>query len=227
MYDIHRRLQAINPENSIPLTYPRTPWYASTRFPDPPLVLRYFVIMKEKNVQPDSSNPRILVFTGDGKGKTTAAMGMALRATGHAIPTRILQFLKCDDTTGELAACKTCPHVEIQQVGKGFVPKPDHPKFACHRSAAEHGLLLATEAIQSGTYGLIVLDEICTAVSLGLLAEAAVVGLLKQARGDTIIALTGRGAPPSIIEQADTVTEMRCIKHGMHTGHKAQKGCEF
>ncbi len=183
--------------------------------------------MKEKDIHTVSTKPRILVFTGDGKGKTTAAMGMALRATGHAIPTRILQFLKCDDSTGELAACKTFPHIEIQQVGKGFVPKPNHPKFACHRSAAEHGLLLATEAIQSAKYGLIILDEICTAVSLGLLSETAVVELVKQARSNVILALTGRGAPPAIIERADTVTEMRCIKHGMYASHKAQKGCEY
>ena len=170
---------------------------------------------------------RILVFTGEGKGKTTAAMGMVLRAAGHGMRTRILQFLKAADKTGELSACKAFPHVEIQQVGKGFVPRPAHPQFPCHKAAAEHGLTLATEAVQSGQYELIVLDEICTAVQLQLLTETDVIDLLKRAAPNLIIAITGRGATPAILEQADTATEMRCIKHGMDTGHKAQKGCEY
>lgn len=170
---------------------------------------------------------RILLFTGEGKGKTTAALGMALRAAGHGMQTLILQFLKADDKTGEIQAFKAFPHVTIRQVGKGFVPKPDNPRYACHRTAALHGLNLAKEALQSGTYRLIVLDEICTAVSLGLLTEAQVAGLLDQSPADVAITLTGRGATDNMIAQADTVTRMQCVKHGMDSGHKAQMGIEF
>lgn len=183
--------------------------------------------MKNTTQNAISDRPRILVFTGHGKGKTTAAMGMALRAAGHGMPTRIIQFLKADATTGEFCAFKAFPHVHMEQVGKGFVPRPDHPGYACHRTAAEHGLALAIEAIQSGQYALIILDEICTAISLGLLQTSAVLALLQQAPPNLILALTGRDAPPAIVEQADTVTEMTCRKHGMDAGHKAQKGCEY
>ena len=174
-----------------------------------------------------SDSARILVFTGDGKGKTTAAMGMALRAAGHNMPTRIIQFLKADDSTGELAACKDFPHVHMQQVGKGFVPKPDHPHYPCHRTAAQDGLKMATETLQSGQYLLVILDEICTAIERGLLTEPEVADAARLARPGTVLVLTGRGAPPAIIALADTVTSMQCIKHGMKTGHKAQKGVEF
>jgi len=170
---------------------------------------------------------RVLVFTGDGKGKTTAAMGMALRAAGHGMPTRIIQFLKADDSTGELAAFKAFPHVHMQQVGKGFVPKPEHPRYPCHRNAALQGLEIATAALQSGQYQLVVLDEICTAMERGLLPIADVAAAIRLAPPGTILVLTGRGAPAEIIAMADTVTRMECLKHGMQTGHKAQKGVEF
>jgi cob(I)alamin adenosyltransferase len=170
---------------------------------------------------------RILVFTGDGKGKTTAAMGMALRAAGHGMPTRIIQFLKADDSTGELTAFKAFPHVHMHQVGKGFVPKPNHPHYPCHQTAAHNGLKMATEALQSGAYQLVVLDEICTAIALGLLHVTDVTAVVSLTHSGTVLVLTGRGAPPALIALADTVTRMECIKHGMTTGHKAQQGVEF
>ncbi len=194
----------------------------------------YFVVVNvkcEKHSQKQTNSvvlpARILVFTGDGKGKTTAAMGMALRAAGHGMPTRIIQFLKADASTGELAAFSAFSHVQMQQVGKGFVPKPEHPSFPEHRAAAEHGLQLAAEALRGGQYHLIVLDEICTAVERSLILEADIVEIVRLARPGTVLALTGRGAPPAVIALADTVTSMQCIKHGMQTGHKAQKGVEF
>ena len=183
--------------------------------------------MKETTRTRMPGRPRILIFTGDGKGKTTAAMGMALRAAGHDMPTRIIQFLKSDTRTGECAAFKAFPHVQIQQVGKGFVPNPGHPAYACHKSAALHGLELAGKAIRSSDYALVVLDEICTAMALGLVQEKQVTELIRHAPANLVIALTGRGATRQLIEHADTVTEMTCIKHGMQAGHHAQKGCEF
>ena len=170
---------------------------------------------------------RILVFTGDGKGKTTAALGMALRASGHAMTVRIIQFIKADPRTGELAAVRNLPGVEMAQTGLGFVPPQDNPLFGEHRRAAERGLEMAREVLESGKYALIILDEICTAVSLGLLQEESVAEVVKSASPGACVVMTGRGATPGIIELADTVTEMREIKHGMNAGVKAQRGVEF
>lgn len=175
---------------------------------------------------PHPQQARILVFTGDGKGKTTAAMGMALRAAGHNMQTCILQFLKQDSRTGEIAAFQHFPHVDIRQVGAGFVPKEGHPQFSHHQQAAQRGLQTATEVIASHKCKLIVLDEICTAVSLKLLSEHDVLKLISETQPGTILVLTGRGATPGMCDKADTVTEMQCVKHGMYGGHPAQAGCE-
>ena len=170
---------------------------------------------------------RILIFTGDGKGKTTAALGMALRAHGHGIPVAVIQFVKSDTETGEFAALKGMADVEIVVTGLGFVPRPTDPRFADHCRAAEEGLRIAAEAALSGRYGLVVFDEVCTAVALKLLAEEAVLAALPEAAPDCTVVLTGRGATEGLIQAADTVSEIRCIKHGFDSGRKAQKGVEF
>jgi cob(I)alamin adenosyltransferase len=170
---------------------------------------------------------RILIFTGDGKGKTTAALGMVLRAHGHGIPVAVIQFVKFDTKTGEFAALKGMAGVEIVVTGLGFVPRPTDPRFADHRLAAEEGLRLAGEAAFSGRYGLVVLDEVCTAVALNLLTEDVVLAVLRGAASGCTVVLTGRGATEGLIKAADTVSEVRCIKHGFDSGRKAQKGVEF
>jgi cob(I)alamin adenosyltransferase len=174
-----------------------------------------------------SDKARILLFTGDGKGKTTAALGLALRSAGHGTGAIILQFLKNDASTGEVAAARFLPNVLLAQVGLGFVPAPDDPRFAEHRAAARAGLRRAELAIASGAYPLIVLDEICLAVALGLLVEGDVVAALRKAPAGMCLVLTGRGATPGLIELADTVTEMRALKHAYEGGTPAQKGVEF
>jgi len=170
---------------------------------------------------------RTLIFTGNGKGKTTAALGMALRASGHGMTVKIIQFIKADARTGELAAVTNLPGVEIVQAGLGFVPSQDDPRFGEHRRAARKALDMSREAAESGKYGLIVLDEVCTAVSLHLLDESDVLDVVRSTTPGACIVLTGAGATPGLIEQADTVTEMREIKHGMRSGVNAQKGVEF
>jgi len=170
---------------------------------------------------------RVLLFTGDGKGKTTAALGMLLRASGHGLRALMLQFIKFDATTGELASAARLPGIEIVQTGRGFVPKPGHPKFQEHVEAARAGLRLAAEALSAGKYDMLVLDEICTAVSKGLLDEKAVVETLAGAKAGICLVLTGRGATPGLLALADTATEMRCLKHGLASGISAQKGVEF
>jgi cob(I)alamin adenosyltransferase len=170
---------------------------------------------------------RTLVFTGDGKGKTTAALGMALRAAGHGQQVLIVQFVKADDTTGELLACRHLAGLEIVQVGLGFLPRDDAPAFARHREAAERGLALAREALASRPLHLLVLDEVCLAVARGLLTEAALLDLLRERTHPACVVLTGRGATPGLIAAADTVTEMRCLAHGLAQGIAAQPGVEY
>jgi len=177
--------------------------------------------------------PRILLFTGDGKGKTTAALGMAIRALGHNLPTLIIQFIKCDDSVGdgrsagEYSVFSRLPGVEIRPTGLGFVPPRSSPKFADHQRAARQALDAAALALATGKYRLVILDEICVAVAKKLLTEEAVIRTVKQAPSDAIVVLTGRGAGKGLIGLADTVTAMRCVKHGYQQGRKAQEGVEF
>jgi cob(I)alamin adenosyltransferase len=169
---------------------------------------------------------RLLVFTGDGKGKTTAAFGMAFRAAGHGLRVKIIQFIKADRNTGELASAAKVG-IEVVQVGLGFVPKRSSPAFAEHVRAARSGLAVAREALSARGHDIVVLDEVCTAVSLGLIETSEVVETLGVAGDDSIVVLTGRGAPPELIALADTVSEIVPIKHVFNTGVKAMKGVEF
>ncbi len=173
-----------------------------------------------------AAGPRILLFTGDGKGKTTAALGLALRAAGHDMAVAIVQFLKNDATVGEAAALGQLPQVSLLQAGLGFVPSADSPAFARHRAAAEDGLKAAVERIASGRYTVVVLDEICIAVAKGLLKENDVIDAVKMARPGMCVVLTGRGASAGLIALADTVTEMRCVKHAFEVGRPAEDGVE-
>lgn len=168
----------------------------------------------------------ILIFTGNGKGKSTAAFGMAIRAAGHDHKVLILQFMKSDDQTGEVASLRKLG-IDIRQTGLGFVPKPDHPKYPAHRDAAQKGFALAVEELQNGSCDLVVLDEICGAISCGLVDEEQVLCLLAAARDDANIVLTGRNATPTLIEVADTVSEMVPHKHALEQGIPARKGVEF
>jgi len=170
---------------------------------------------------------RVLIFTGDGKGKTTAALGMALRASGHGMRTLVLQFMKADDTVGELTGLRYLPGVEAIQMGRGFVPPPTNPSFPEHRQAACHGLEKAAEALRSKQYDLVILDEIITAMDRGLITENQIMELIVKSDDISCLVLTGRGATQPLIDKADTVTEMRNLKHGLTQGIAAQKGVEY
>jgi cob(I)alamin adenosyltransferase len=173
-----------------------------------------------------SKGPRVLVFTGDGKGKTTAALGMALRAAGHGLRTCVVQFVKSDVTVGEVAAAAALPSIEIHTTGLGFLPPPSHPDFSRHRAAAQAGLTTAAEALVDGRYAVVVLDEVCLAVARGLIEEKQVADLVACAPPESCLVLTGRDAPSGLVALADTVTEMRCVKHGFSEGIVAQEGVE-
>ncbi|MCK5174186.1 MAG: cob(I)yrinic acid a,c-diamide adenosyltransferase [Planctomycetes bacterium] len=169
---------------------------------------------------------RILIFTGDGKGKTTAAIGMAVRASGHGHRVKVIQFVKGADS-GEHDAIEKASHIDIVQTGLGFLPKVGSAEFDKHKQAAKDGLLLAKEIIDSKEFQILVLDEICVAVSKGLIEEGEVIEVVKGAAQDSCVVMTGRGATDGLIEIADTVSEIKCIKHGYKSGIKAQKGVEF
>jgi len=171
---------------------------------------------------------RVLLFTGDGKGKTTAALGMVLRARGHGIRALVVQFVKADPRTGEISALGEIPGARIVQAGLGFIPPgTGEAQMREHRAAAERGLQEAAEAMASGDWGLVVLDEICYAVARGLLQERRVTEAVELAAEKCSVVLTGRGATEGLVALADTVTEMRCVKHAIDSGRKAQEGIEL
>jgi cob(I)alamin adenosyltransferase len=170
--------------------------------------------------------PRILIFTGDGKGKTTAALGMALRAAGHGMKTCVIQFIKTDATVGEVLVLPKLQQIEIIQTGLGFLPKPTDSSWLRHQAAAEAGLCKAAAIMADAQSDLVILDEICVAVARGLLKEDAVIAAVQQARPGRCVVLTGRGATAGLIAMADTVTHMQCVKHAFQNGIPAQKGVE-
>ena len=170
----------------------------------------------------------ILVNTGNGKGKTTAALGMALRAWGQGMKVLVLQFIKGGWKYGELkAAEKLGPDFEMRQLGEGFIKGPGDQSLEEHRHAAAEALAAARTEISSGKYDLIILDELLYAVNYGLVSLADTLDLMAKKPDALHLVLTGRNAPPEIIERADLVTEMKEIKHHYNRGIPAQKGIEY
>ncbi len=168
----------------------------------------------------------VQVYTGNGKGKTTAALGLALRAVGRELMVCIVQFMKGGGPYGEhLVAERLAPYLTIITTGrKGWV-KQDGPA-AEDRQLAEEGLVLAREILTGGTYDLVILDEINGAVAYGLLDVEPVLELIRLKPSRVELVLTGRNAHEKIIEAADLVTEMREIKHYYKAGVPARIGIE-
>ena len=170
-----------------------------------------------------------IVYTGKGKGKTTAALGLALRATGYDKKICMIQFIKGSWHYGEMDSTKKLgPGFEMVAVGKGFVgiiddksPKEDHEKVA------KEAIRISNEKIQSGKYDIVILDEINYAVNLNLISVDDVLKLIKSKRDDIDLVLTGNYAKEEVIEIADLVTEMKEIKHPFQKGIKAKKGIDF
>ena len=168
----------------------------------------------------------ILVHTGDGKGKTTAALGLAFRALGCGWKVLIIQFIKGDWRYGELEAAKKFEgQLEIHQMGEGFtwVVKSDERQKELARKAWDFG----KSAMASGQYQLVIFDEINYVLDYGFLPLDEVVETLKNKLENQHIVLTGRNAKPEIVELADLVTEMKKVKHPFDAGIVAQRGIEF
>jgi cob(I)alamin adenosyltransferase len=156
----------------------------------------------------------VIVNTGNGKGKTTAALGVVVRASGYGHKVLIVQFIKGSWHYGEMDALSRFDNVELMRVGKGFVGiLDDKLPFSEHQAAAREGLGQARQRIMSGEYNLVVLDEINNAIHMGLLELDDVISLVESRPSQTSIILTGRNAHPRIIALADLVTEMCDIKH--------------
>ena len=178
---------------------------------------------------PETKKGLIIVHTGPGKGKTTAALGTAFRAVGQGLKVLMVQFIKGSWHYGELDAARMLGEekFKILPMGRGFVkvgaekPDPEDVRLV------EEAWLFASEKIQSREYDLVILDEINYAISYKMLEAGRVVEALKQKPAMVHVILTGRNAHPELVECADLVTEMREVKHPYQKGIVAQRGIEY
>ena len=176
-----------------------------------------------------SKDGLIIVYTGNGKGKTTAALGLALRAIGYEHKVCMLQFIKGSWHYGEMDSSKKLePNFELIAVGKGFVgilddnsPREEHEKYAAE------AVRICREKIFSEKYDVIILDEVNYAITLGLIDVQEIIKIIKEKPSDLDLVLTGRDVKEEIVELADLVTEMKEIKHPFKSGIKAKKGIDF
>jgi cob(I)alamin adenosyltransferase len=180
----------------------------------------------------DARRGLILINTGPGKGKTTAALGTAFRAAGNGMRVLVLQFLKGSWHYGELDSAEALSTVDgfryvMKQLGRGFVKVGGAEADPEDLAMVESAWLEAERAIQSGEWDLIVLDEINYAIGYKMLDPERVAAALRSRPELLHVILTGRNAHPSLVELADTVTEMREVKHAYAKGILAQRGIEF
>ena len=167
----------------------------------------------------------VMINTGDGKGKTTAALGLTLRAAGHGWRILIIQFIKSGKGYSEMEMAGRLPGVEIRATGLGLIlPGKDR---APHKAAARQGWVMAKAEVASGQWDLIILDEINIAMAMGFVQPAEVAELIKSKPPELHLVLTGRNCPPEIMELADMVTVMEPWRHHADNGVPAQKGVEF
>jgi cob(I)alamin adenosyltransferase len=171
----------------------------------------------------------IIVYTGKGKGKTTDALGIALRAVGYNQKVCMLQFIKGSWHYGEMTSSKRLePEFELTAIGKGFVGIiDDKSSIEEHKKIAEEALRVARNKINSKEYDIIILDEINYAINLGLIKLEDVLEIISNKPKNVSLVLTGNYARNEVIEQADLVTEMREIKHPYKSGIKAKIGIDF
>ncbi len=179
--------------------------------------------MEEEEVEVESG--LIQIYTGDGKGKTTAALGAALRACGHGMNVYMIQFMKGDIHYGELKAAESLPNLKIVQFGKPTFVDKDNPSkedIELAQLALDHARII----IEEGEYDVVILDELNVAIDFNLVEIDKVIEILKSKPEYVEIIITGRNAKKAIIDMADLVTNMRKIKHYYDTGTGARTGFE-
>ncbi len=182
---------------------------------------------KRPGSDPKKRKGLIIVHTGEGKGKSTAAFGLALRASGNKMNVFIMQFMKGKWKAGERKSLeKLAPYVELAAMGDGFTWDTQNPEQ--DKMTAQKALDTVREKLSSGQHQMIILDEINYVLRYKFLDEEEVLDLLRSKPEMTHIVCTGRNAPSKLIELADLVTEMKCVKHPFkEQGIPAQKGIEF
>jgi cob(I)alamin adenosyltransferase len=185
--------------------------------------------IKVEKLSPKDPQGLVVVITGNGKGKTTSAMGTVLRACGHGLRSCIIQFMKGDLYSGEWDGVKRLGDlVELHATGKGFCGIRGNPySREEHRANAQDAIALAREKLLSGRFDLIVLDEINNAVRHRLVDLDQVLALLADRPRRVHLVLTGRNAAPEIIERADTVSEVNEIKHAYRQQIEPQPGIDY
>jgi cob(I)alamin adenosyltransferase len=180
----------------------------------------------------------VQVYVGAGKGKTTAALGLALRAVGHGLRVCVVQFLKGGWESGErTAAARLAPELEVHSFGaaqwgdrsqtEDGTPWWEIPPSEDDRRKAREGLAFARGAVSSGDYDVVILDEVLGALKGGLLLLEDVMGVMRARSLRVELILTGRTAPPEVIEAADLVTEMTAVRHPYERGVQARRGIEY
>jgi cob(I)alamin adenosyltransferase len=168
----------------------------------------------------------LMIHTGDGKGKTTAALGMAMRAMGHGRRVCVVQFIKGSWTYGELSARERFADLlEFHVMGRGFTWKSDN--LEKDAALAREAWTLAAEKIASGDYEMVILDELTYLITYNMLAESEVLRALADRPAGVHVVITGRNASSGVLAAADMVTEMKAVRHHYRAGVKAQRGVEF
>ncbi len=168
----------------------------------------------------------VQVYTGNGKGKTSAAFGAALRAIGRGLKVYVIQFIKGGFDYGELYSVKSLPNLKLAAFGRGrFITESQPPEEDVH--LAQEAFALAQKVVSSGEYDMIVLDEINVVLHLKMISIDKVVELIKTRPKHVELILTGRSAPAQIIELADLVTEMKEVRHPYTQGIPPRKGIEY
>lgn len=180
-------------------------------------------------LEPEKKVGLIVVITGGGKGKTTSALGTALRAVGHGMKVCIVHFMKGDMYSGELDGLKMlAPDVEIHLTGKGFCGIRGNPyPFREHRENAQQAIKLARDEMLSGKFDILILDEVNNALKLELIDLPQVLDILDDKPPLMHLILTGRDAHPEVIARAHTVSEVNEIKHAYRQGIEPQKGIDY
>ena len=165
------------------------------------------------------------VYTGDGKGKTTAALGLALRALGHDLRVVVVQFMKADPSWGEIVEARRIG-LDVLQVGLGHWVRMGEATDDDRRAAGE-GFTRAREIVVGGAFDLVILDELLTALYFELVPLADVLRLFEEKPAHVELVITGRRAPDEVVATADLVTEMRAVKHYYDAGVPAREGIEY
>lgn len=168
----------------------------------------------------------VQVYTGNGKGKTTAAVGLAVRALGQHMKVLLVRFLKPEEpVSGEIAFLAGTPNLEVLTSGLGILgPAPDR---AAVGASVEQAFALVGEKVSSGAYDLVILDEVNNALHRGYLPLAEMLDFIEHRPAGTELVLTGRNAPEAIVERADLVTVMEPVKHPLAQGIAARRGIEY